>query len=120
MVRSFTDRVFGGVCGGLGASIRVNPWILRAAFVVLAAASLGVFALFYIALWWFLPQQSLTQPTYGGSIRFIMVVFLAAAFTLIWVGRDQGWLSTPDGQSIYWPVLLLLMSLVFVARQLKV
>jgi phage shock protein PspC (stress-responsive transcriptional regulator) len=41
MYRSFTDRVFGGVCGGLAAILPINAWVFRAAFIVLSIMTVG-------------------------------------------------------------------------------
>src|ERR1041384_5468885 len=59
MYRSFTDRVLGGVCGGLAAVFPINAWVFRAAFMVLSIVTSGAFAALYILLWWFVPQESL-------------------------------------------------------------
>jgi phage shock protein PspC (stress-responsive transcriptional regulator) len=55
--RSRTDRVFGGVCGGLGAHTSVPAWAWRALFF-LTALSLGFGVIAYLALWLFIPLES--------------------------------------------------------------
>lgn len=55
--RSRTDRVFGGVCGGLGAHTGVPAWAWRAMFF-LTALSLGFGIIAYLALWLFIPLES--------------------------------------------------------------
>lgn len=55
--RSSTDRIFGGVCGGLGRYWNVDPVILRVAFgVSLLLGGLGVFA--YLAMWMLMPDET--------------------------------------------------------------
>src|SRR4026207_1219314 len=76
MYRSFTDRVFGGVCGGLGALLPVNPWVFRVIFVILAVMTLGAFAALYVLLWWLIPQESLVGRQRGGAGLLLLVILL--------------------------------------------
>lgn len=119
MNRSFTDRVLGGVCGGLGAVLRINAWWIRAAFVLLALVTTGAFALLYIILWWILPQETLVGRRRGGSGRLLLVMLLIVATAVGWlVAQGGGWIG-PTGQDLYWPALLLLAGLVFFFRQVR-
>jgi phage shock protein C len=118
MVRSFTDRVLSGVCGGLGAGLRLNPWLIRLGFVILTPLSLGAFAVLYVLLWWTLPQESLVgrrRRNAGGLLVFALLALTIA----LWVGRLMGWLRTPAGVDLYWPSLALLLAAVFFLRQLR-
>lgn len=54
-VRSSTDRVIAGVCGGIGARLGIDATIVRIAFVALALAWVGV--PLYLLGWVLLPQQ---------------------------------------------------------------
>ncbi len=55
--RSSSDRVFGGVCGGLGRYWNVDPVVLRVVFgISLLVGGLGLFA--YLAMWWLVPDES--------------------------------------------------------------
>jgi phage shock protein PspC (stress-responsive transcriptional regulator) len=54
--RSRTDRVIGGVCGGLGDSTDLPSWAWRVIFC-LTLLYFGVGLLIYILLWIFLPEQ---------------------------------------------------------------
>lgn len=119
MYRSFTDRVFGGVCGGLGAVLRVNPWWFRAVFVALALVTSGAFALHYVILWWALPQESLVGRRRGGSGRLLLVIILTAATTVGWLASASGGLRGPTGQDLFWPGLLLIAGSVFFLRQVR-
>ena len=56
LARSRTDRVIGGVCGGLGKHTDLPPWAWRLIFV-LVSLYFGAGLLFYILLWIFLPLE---------------------------------------------------------------
>jgi phage shock protein PspC (stress-responsive transcriptional regulator) len=118
MLRSFTDRVLGGVCGGIATALRVNAWIVRAVFIVLAIASVGAFAALYLILWWVMPQESFTSRRRGG-LPLILLLVLAALTVALWLGRDAAWLRAPGGESLYLPLLALVLALVFFLRQVR-
>jgi phage shock protein PspC (stress-responsive transcriptional regulator) len=50
LYRSPTDRVIAGVAGGLATWLRIDPSIVRVAWVVLAILSGGIFLLVYIVM----------------------------------------------------------------------
>ncbi len=117
MYRSFSDRVLGGVCGGLAAALHVSSWWVRLIWIVLAVASLGAFAVLYVLLWWVVPQESPTVRRRGLSLFIvIMLIILTAA---AWAGRDLGQLNTASGVNLFYPGALLLLSAVFFLRQLR-
>jgi phage shock protein PspC (stress-responsive transcriptional regulator)/two-component sensor histidine kinase len=100
--RTRTDRVLGGVAGGLGRYLGVDPVLVRTGFVVLAFAG-GVGLLLYGVLWVLTPDE-LDGPT--ASRR--PTVQQAVALGLITLGvllllRGIGlWF----GDALVWPVVL--------------
>ena len=118
MLRSFTDRVLGGVCGGLAAALRVNSWLVRAVVAVLSLASLGAFAVFYLLLWWLVPQESPTARRQRG-LALPIVILLALLVIAAWIGRELGYLRSPTGAELFWPLALLILSAVFFLRQVR-
>lgn len=118
MVRSFTDRVLGGVCGGIAARLPLNAWVIRAVFIVLTVVTLGAFAVLYLMLWTALPQETLAGRTAGGTVGLLLTLALMAAVTGGWVAQLNGLTRTADGTDLYYPLLGLLLSLVFFGRQL--
>lgn len=54
--RSRTDRVFGGVCAGMGRATGVEPWVWRLLFAVLFIFA-GAGLLVYLLLWIFVPSE---------------------------------------------------------------
>ncbi len=59
LARSSSDRVLGGVCGGLGAHTGLPSWAWRVMFCV-TAIYFGVGVLFYVLMWIFVPQDAPT------------------------------------------------------------
>lgn len=57
LYRSETDKIIGGVCGGLGRYLKVDPLILRIAFVFLAIVGNGVGVITYLAFWALMPVE---------------------------------------------------------------
>lgn len=55
LYRSETDKMIGGVCGGLGRHLDIDPVLVRLFFVLLALAN-GIGVLLYIGLWIVMPS----------------------------------------------------------------
>jgi len=118
MLRSFTDRVLGGVCGGLATALHIDAWIIRIAFVVLGLISLGGFVALYLILWWITPQESPTSSHQRG-LALPLVLLLVILTAGLWIARDQTWLRAPGGESLYLPLILFVVALVFFLRQVR-
>lgn len=56
LYRSRTDRMVGGVCGGLGKYLGIDSTFVRLLFVLLALAN-GVGVLIYLVLWLIVPRE---------------------------------------------------------------
>jgi len=63
--KSDTDRLIGGVCGGLGEHTPIPSWSWRLLFVLLVIC-FGTGILIYILLWIFVPRK---EPT-GSSGQY--------------------------------------------------
>lgn len=118
MSRSFTDRVLGGVCGGLSAVFPINAWWFRLLFVLLTLLSGGGFGLLYLMLWWILPLEWPVRLGRGGSLSLFFALLLTLLTVGLWIGRDFGWLQTANGQNLYWPLTLMIVAAIFFFRQL--
>jgi phage shock protein PspC (stress-responsive transcriptional regulator) len=116
MLRSFTDRVLGGVCGGLGAALRLDSWALRGAFVLASILSGGLFVVTYIILWWLTPLESLVSKRRGFP-TFLALVLIAAT-AAAWWARGAGLLVSPAGADLTLPSAALIAGAVFFIRQL--
>lgn len=56
------DRVIGGVCGGLGEYLQIDPTFVRAFFVISAVFTAGVFVLVYAVLLILMPLPGERAP----------------------------------------------------------
>ncbi|MEL7234033.1 MAG: PspC domain-containing protein [Chloroflexota bacterium] len=119
MFRSFTDRLFGGVCGGMAAPLPVSSWAVRILFVALTIATSGAFAVLYLMLWLLIPQESLVIRREGGAVWSFVTLLLFVLVTAAWIARINGITQLPAGGDLYYPLLALLLSLVFFIKQIR-
>jgi phage shock protein C len=70
LTRSRTDRVIGGVCGGLGDYFGIDPVIVRLIFVVLAFTPPLVTLVIYPILWLITPEASHSASALPPDARF--------------------------------------------------
>ncbi|HZX62409.1 MAG TPA: PspC domain-containing protein [Bacteroidales bacterium] len=56
LFRSRKDRILGGVCGGLGNYLNVDPVLVRVVWAILFFAA-GVGLLAYILAWIIIPEE---------------------------------------------------------------
>lgn len=121
------DRVLGGVCGGIGASLGVSAWWPRAAFAALAL-SLPVFSILaYTLLWVILPGQSLADLPAIGARRTLrpegtlIIGVLTILAGMVALGATAGVFTLPNSGSLSLlePGMLLLLALALLIRQLR-
>jgi phage shock protein PspC (stress-responsive transcriptional regulator) len=60
--RSRSDRVLGGVCGGIARSVGVDPVLVRIGAVLIGLVSAGAAVLAYLVAWVLLPQAADEPP----------------------------------------------------------
>ncbi len=61
LTRSSTDRMIGGVCGGLAQYFAVDPVIVRLIFVLVFFIN-GISLPMYLVLWLIMPKDTPAQP----------------------------------------------------------
>ncbi|MCD4770606.1 MAG: PspC domain-containing protein [Bacteroidales bacterium] len=59
MYRDPDDRIIAGVCSGMGAYWRIDPWVVRVVFILLSLPG-GLGILIYVVLWIVLPEAKTT------------------------------------------------------------
>lgn len=62
LYRSRRERVIGGVAGGIAESLRIDPTIVRVAWVLLAFATNGLLVLVYFVLLFVVPEAPDDEP----------------------------------------------------------
>ena len=104
--RSRRDRVFGGVCGGLGRYFGVDPVLLRVAAVALALSG-GVGLLAYLVAWILIPEE--TGDEYGPAVRggaqgwtVVVGAVLVASGVLLLIRDLVPWFS----MALFWPLVV--------------
>jgi signal transduction histidine kinase len=105
-VRSSTDRVIAGLAGGLAEQLRIDPVVIRLAFIVLAFAG-GFGALLYGLLWLIstdAPPATAALPAAAtrrtNEPRHVLAVALVVAGMLLILRELHVWL----GDGLVWPV----------------
>jgi len=123
LLRSRTDRVLGGVCGGLGQYFGVDPIIFRIATVVLLVVG-GVAFVAYPILWIFVPRDDGAgnpeplavwrlfggggEPPTAGRVFAVLggVVLALVAAAVLFVAA--GWVTAVGGGAIVASVVVVL------------
>lgn len=60
LTRSETEKIVGGVCGGIAAYLQIDPVLVRLAFILLIFAS-GIGLPIYLILWVIMPRTGDTN-----------------------------------------------------------
>jgi phage shock protein C len=135
LVRSETDRIIAGVCGGLGQYFGIDAVLVRLAFVLLVFAG-GVGVPLYFILMIIMPDESnlemsqsevieknieglgetvsssverARQHPNGPRIAAGLLIFLGVYFLFENLGFISG--------SVFWPLALILLGIVIILRR---
>ncbi len=126
LTRSLTDRVLGGVCGGVGDYIGVNPWWVRVLFIALGLFTAGTGVLLYLALWYVLPAQTLADlpadPTLphekpANPETVILIGAGVIVMGLVILARNLGVLRGEGGDA-FLPLVVIFFGLMLFVKQL--
>lgn len=129
-MRSDSDKLIAGVCGGLADYLGIDPVLVRLAFVVLLLAS-GIGLVIYLILWVVMPSESrsseedlivitpeMTNPAEykaqlrigpAGTVGVILILF--GGFFLL---NQVGWVS-----GAFWPIVLIGAGIYFLVRRAR-
>lgn len=89
LTRSRDDRLVGGVAGGLGAYLGIDPALVRVGFVLLAVFG-GSGVVLYLALWLLLPPDDDAARPVDANLRAVVGEMRSAADGLA-QGVRSGW-----------------------------
>ena len=140
LYRSETNKVIGGVCGGLGEYFEIDPVLVRI-IAVLAALANGVGLLAYIIGWIIIPKrqaedviyapqsqqrpqaqaqpqpQSSAIPTaeYSSWRKFLPGIILIGIGVILLVRENWYWFAWDE----FWPILLIVVGLFLIFHRRK-
>lgn len=100
--RSLPDRRIGGVAGGLGRHLDIDPTILRVLFVVLCFFG-GAGLLLYAALWVLVPEDGRENGAIAVRPGTRNTLLIAAGVVALLLLLDHGW----GGPGFPWPLLVI-------------
>lgn len=128
LMRSESDRMIAGVCGGLAAYLGVDPVLVRLAFVILLLAS-GIGLAIYVILWVVIPAAGRAQPEIrlldeadaddpsALKTRFspaatvgVLLILFGAFFLLSQIGGLPGYI---------WPIILIAAGVFYLVRRAR-
>ncbi|MDP9346416.1 MAG: PspC domain-containing protein [Actinomycetota bacterium] len=92
--RSQTDRVIGGVCGGIAEYFRIDPVIVRVAAVALIVAG-GAGVLLYLAALLLVPKDGEEGRPPGRVLTIAGVILIAIAVGGLFSFHGGGWFFLP-------------------------
>jgi phage shock protein C len=147
LYRSRTDRIVGGVCGGLGQYLGIDSTIIRIIFLLLMISQ-GIGVLIYIILWILTPEegapvvapgtagerfaegmrgvgddlrQATQSPNPQASLWFgIGLVVLGALIFIQQLSEQLGiWWLTWIRLDNLWPLLIILVGVALLSRGLR-
>src|SRR6266545_4540611 len=117
LYRSATDKVVAGVCGGLAAYFKIDPIVVRLAFVVFALVG-GASVLLYIVLWIAVPVgDASTVPAVHNISAETTAIALIAVGTL-WLLANFGAFRFINW-SVGWPLVLIALGAVLLLRRTR-
>lgn len=135
LTRSLTNRVLGGVCGGIGAYTGLNPLWIRLLFLLMIPTTVGYGFVLYLVLWLVLPVETLDElppltrvrpgddpppspPPRGGSLGQLALGVGAMLLGVVLLVLVSGVLPVPAGD-LFLPVAALSIGAALVWRQLR-
>lgn len=128
LTRSLINRTLGGVCGGFGTFLGINAWWIRAAFVGLAIFTFGAGLLLYLALWFAMPQQTLSdlqmqknplQLNYQARPETLVLLGMGVIFVgMLVLAFNLGVVDNTNGGALL-PFAIILLGITLLAQQLR-
>lgn len=100
--RSGTDKMLGGVCGGIAQYLGVDSTLVRLGFVILTLS--GVSPLLYVILWIVMPSDTSTATSWTQQVQQTVGEIQQRASTVATeVSSQVQKLTTPSNQSTQAP-----------------
>jgi phage shock protein C len=117
LMRSRTDQMVGGVCGGLANYLRVDATLVRLVFVLLALGN-GAGVLIYLVLWIVIPRED--RPAGAGTEETISADASEIAERARGLGDEvRGMASAPNPKAaLFFGVALIGLGVIFLLENL--
>lgn len=118
LYRSATNKIIGGVCGGLGEYFDVDPVLVRVITVLLFLAT-GFGILAYIIAWIIIPKRGLdVKPVpanheYSSWSKYLPGLILMAIGVILLIRENWFWFDWGE----FWPVILIVVGLLLIFRR---
>ncbi len=115
LFRSETNKVIGGVCGGLGEYFDVDPVLVRVVAVLLALAT-GVAVVGYIVAWIIVPKRPFEmepgrpQPRETSWHKYLPGLILMGIGIILLIRENWYWFDWSE----FWPIVLILVGLALI------
>jgi len=117
LYRSSTNKIIGGVCGGLGEYFEVDPVFIRILTVLLFLAS-GFGLLAYIIAWIIIPKEELSinveektpqakEINYSPWHKYLPGIILIAIGLILLIREHWFWFDWGD----FWPAVIIVLGL---------
>ncbi|NOY88792.1 MAG: PspC domain-containing protein [FCB group bacterium] len=117
LYRSSTNKIIGGVCGGLGEYFEIDPVLIRILTVLLFLAS-GFGLLAYIIAWIIIPKEELTisseekmppakEINYSPWHKYLPGIILIAIGLILLIREHWFWFDWGD----FWPAVIIVLGL---------
>lgn len=141
LYRSRTEKMLGGVCGGLASYAAIDPVIVRLFFVIFTLAG-GAGVLIYLILWIVIPEEGKTAEEWSDqsassrigavrddfieaarkpnpqAVRYLGAAVIAAGVLLLLQNLDISWLWWLKGDLI-WPLVLVAGGVLLLMRAFR-
>jgi phage shock protein C len=90
LCKSWKNRQLGGVCGGLGIHLNIEPYIIRLVVFCSLFLSWPIVVLLYLSLYFYLPwdyQVNVSEPQVKGHPWLFVLgsIFLLIAFAVVFI-----------------------------------
>ncbi len=120
LYRSGTNKIVGGVCGGLGEYFDVDPVLVRVITVVLfLAGGVWVPVLSYVVAWLLIPKRPpevegvAADHEYSSWTRYLPGLILIAIGAVLLIRENWFWFDWSE----FWPLILIAIGLVLILRR---
>lgn len=118
LYRSTTNKIIGGVCGGLGEYFDIDPVLVRVITVLLVFGT-GFVILAYVIAWIIIPKRPLdvepiaSNHQYPSWTRYLPGLILIVIGIILLIHEHWYWFDW--GQ--FWPIILIIIGLAIILHR---